>query len=67
MIAQPSAKQHAGTDCWRQNKLRLKTSPKIVIARFVNLGDLDEISQLQHLLMIYNYIQGWSQDFSKGG
>jgi len=34
----------AGAYCWRQ-KRRLETSLGFMIARFANLGDLDEISQ----------------------
>jgi len=44
IVTQPSVETHAGTGCCRQ-KLRLKTLPTFVIARFEN-GDLDETLQL---------------------
>ena len=45
IVTSPSVKPHARTDCWKQ-KLRRKISLKFVTAHFANLGDLDDISQL---------------------
>jgi len=47
IVTQPSVKPHAGGGCWR-HKRRLKTSLRFVIALFANLGDLDEILQLDN-------------------
>ena len=44
VVTQQWVKPHACGYCWRQ-KLRLETSLRLMIARFANLGDLDEISQ----------------------
>jgi len=48
VVTQPWVKPQAGAYCWRL-KLRLETSLRCIIARFANLGDLDEISQWQSI------------------
>jgi len=45
IVTCPSVKHYASTDCWKQ-KLRLTISLKFATAHFANLGDLDDISQM---------------------
>jgi len=55
-VTQSSVKTQAGGDCWK-HKRRLETLPGFIIARFANLGDLDETSRLG--------TSDWHQTYSK--
>jgi len=46
VVTQRWVKPQAGAYCWRQ-KPRFETALRFIVARFANLGDLDEISRWQ--------------------